>query len=107
MKRTALTRRTPLRARSKKMAARYVQRRRLVAELLADYPVCQVPWCDRLSEDVHEPLTRARGGSILDLENCRAVCRLHHDLIHLDQPEWAFELGFLRSSWDGSSWRDA
>ena len=102
MKRTPLTRRAALRARSKKQAALYVARRRLVRVLLADYPICQVPWCDQASTDVHEPLTRARGGSILDLQNCRAVCRMHHDLIHLDEPEWAYELGFLKHSWDGS-----
>lgn len=102
MKRTPLTRRTPLRARSKKTVKVYRQRVKLVKELLADYPICQVPWCDQPSVEVHEPLTRARGGSILDLQNCRAVCRMHHDLIHVDEPEWAYELGFLKHSWDGS-----
>lgn len=102
MKRSPLTRRTPLRVRSKKTTAVYRLRTKLVAELLADYPVCQVPWCNEPSTDVHEPLTRARGGSILSRENCRAVCRMHHDLIHLEEPDWSYELGFLRHSWDGS-----
>lgn len=92
-------RRTALRSRSKKTARVYTQRRRLVADVLAAFPVCQVPWCDRPSTDVHEPLTRARGGSILDRDNCKAVCSLHHDLIHLEDPIW-YELGFLKHSWE-------
>lgn len=101
MKRTPLTRKTPLRARSLKTIRKYRLRRRLVEELLLDYAICQVPWCDQPSTDVHEPLTRARGGSYLDLQNCKAVCRLHHDLIHAE-PEWAYEEGFLRHSWENS-----
>ena len=91
--------RSPLRSRSKKTAAKYVQRRQLVKTVLTLFPVCQVPWCTHPSEDVHEPLTRARGGSILDLDNAVAVCRMHHDLIHLEDPIW-YELGLLRHSWE-------
>ncbi len=101
MKRTALTRRTPLRARSKKTAALYLRRRRLVEQLLTEHPICQVPWCDQRSTDVHEPLTRARGGSILDRSNCVAVCRMHHDLIHAE-PQWAYDEGLLKHSWEAS-----
>ena len=90
-----------LRPRSKKTAARYVERRKLVAFRLATFPVCEVPWCLNPSDDVHEPLTRARGGSITDPDNVKAVCRMHHDLIHLE-PDWAYEFGFLKHSWDGS-----
>jgi hypothetical protein len=99
MKRTAMLRRTPLRVRSKKTAVVYRTRRKLVDRVLRTRPVCEVPWCIHPSEDVHEPLTRARGGSILDETNTKAVCRMHHDLIHLE-PEWAYELGFLVHSWD-------
>jgi hypothetical protein len=102
MKRTPLSRSSRLRARSKKQAALYVQRRRLVAIVLSDRPVCEVPWCHAPSTDVHEPLTRARGGSILDPDNARAVCRMHHDLIHLE-PSWAYEEGFLKHSWEESA----
>lgn len=91
--------RSPLRARSKKQAAKYVQRRQLVTTVLTLFPVCQVPWCLHPSEDVHEPKTRARGGSILDLDNAVAVCRMHHDLIHLE-PAWAYEAGLLKHSWE-------
>lgn len=97
-----VVRRSPIRSRSKKRAAVMIQRRRLVRDVLTAHPICEVPWCDRPSDDVHEPLTRARGGSILDPENAKAVCRLHHDLIHAE-PEWAYEEGFLRHSWEERS----
>lgn len=76
-----------------------VVRRALVARLMAERPICEVPWCSRRSDDVHEPLTRARGGDFLDESNCRCVCRIHHDEIG-QEPAWAYELGFLRHSWD-------
>ena len=101
VKRTPLIRRTRLRARSPKTQRVYVERRQLVARLLAERPVCEVPWCTSASVDIHEPLTRARGGSILDEDNCRAVCRMHHDLIHANAEPWIEDLGFLRHSWDG------
>ena len=30
----------------------------------------------------------------------KAVCRPHHDEITFDEPEWAYDLGFLRHSWE-------
>lgn len=51
----------------------YVGRRRLVAEVLEERPVCER--CDRArSTVVHEIKSRARGGSILDKANCAALC---------------------------------
>lgn len=93
-------RRVGLVPRSKKTAALYVQRRALVAGLLAERPGCEVPGCTRRSTEVHEPLTRARGGSVTDEGNCRAVCFEHHREIHDTEPAWAYEAGFLRHSWD-------
>ena len=52
--------------------------------------------CDGLAVDLHEPLTRARGGSILDPANTVAVCRACHDWIH-DFPDAATSIGLLRS----------
>lgn len=88
-----------LRARSKKRAALYVTRRALVADLHAAHPICEVPSCTRPSTDPHEPLTRARGGSITDPTNVRMVCRPCHDEITNEAP-WAYTLGFLKHSWD-------
>ena len=53
--------------------------------------------CDGRAVDIHEPLTRARGGSILETENSMAVCRSCHTWIH-DNPENATKLGLLKRS---------
>lgn len=89
-----------LRHRSAKTARRYVTRRALVAELFAHLSVCEVPWCGDRATDPHEPLTRARGGSILDRDNIRLLCRPHHREIHDTEPGWAYDLGFLVHSWE-------
>lgn len=125
MKRTQLRRLTPLRARSTlkatsrlrantplpartarikprsdRMAAIYVERRALVERLLRERPRCEFPGCRRKSWDVHELMSRTRGGvaGILDEANCRAVCRLHHGWIH-DHPVEANAMGWLKHSW--------
>jgi hypothetical protein len=97
-----LARRAPLRARSAKMTRRYVVRRRLVAELLAERPRCEFPNCARRSVDVHELLSRARGGDILDREHCRCLCRAHHDWI-TTHPAEAEASGWARHSWERAS----
>lgn len=103
MKRSPLKRLAPLRRGkrlnpvSRKRAAIADERRELVQRLLLRYPSCQV--CGREpSTDVHEKLTRARGGSILDESNCVAVGRWCHRKIH-DQPKWAESVGLLIPSW--------
>lgn len=45
--------------------------------------------------DGHEPLTRARGGDYLDLENVVTLCRAHHDWTHA-HPALSTPLGLLR-----------
>lgn len=62
-----------------------------------DDPMCEVgeAGCHGRAVDVHEPLTRARGGSITDPGNMVAVCRACHDWIH-GHPEAATERGWLR-----------
>jgi hypothetical protein len=52
--------------------------------------------CGGLAVDLHEPLTRARGGSILDPDNTVAVCRSCHEWVH-DHPKAATKVGLLRS----------
>lgn len=100
MRRAPLARRTRLRYRSRKTEALYRSRRRLVAELLAEPTRCQVPGCTRLATDPHEPLTRARGGSIFDPANVTLICRPHHREITDTEPAWAYELGLLVHSWE-------
>jgi hypothetical protein len=69
-------------------------------------PPCSRPGCTRLADDLHEPLTRARGGSITDPGNAKPVCRPCHDEITF-RPEselgWAYEAGLLVHSWDAPS----
>lgn len=88
-----------MRFRSKKREAEYRQRRILVARLLTEKP-----WCERCltkrSTEVHEVLSRARGGSILDEDNCRALCRDCHDWITTN-PAAATAEGWLRSAFGG------
>ncbi len=50
------------------------------------------------------PLTRARGGSILDPENVVALCSAHHREI-TDEAAWAYthQPPLLRHSWERSA----
>jgi hypothetical protein len=94
-------RKTRLRPVSAKRQAENRERRQMLEAKYGTGPVvCEVPWCTRPADDPHEPLTRARGGSITDPENVRAVCRPCHTVITDEQPDWAYEHGFLFHSWD-------
>jgi len=95
-----LARVAPLRPRSAKTAKVYrEQRAPLVAELFAEPSICEVPWCTSLATDPHEPLTRARGGSITARSNVRKVCHPHNVQFATDEQPWMYELGFLKHSW--------
>ena len=99
--------RTPLRRVSKKRAKEQRRRRQFVAEELARRELCEAgaviylqgkqARCSGLAVELHEPLTRARGGSILDPDNTVAICRNCHRWIH-EHPEAATELGLLQSN---------
>ena len=87
-----------MRFRSKKMAKKYVERRKLVAEMLEEYPVCQK--CQaKPSTEVHEVLSRARGGNILDKTNCKCLCHECHFWITTNPTE-AHSQGWLKNSWE-------
>jgi len=98
--------RTPLRRVSKKRAKVQRQRARMVSQELDQRSRCEAGGllfilgesndCQRQSVELHEPLMRSRGGSILDPDNTIAVCRNCHRWIH-DHPEVATELGLLKS----------
>ncbi|WP_157253121.1 hypothetical protein [Nonomuraea typhae] len=60
---------------------------------------CAVPKCKRLYQDVHEPLTRARGGSITDPDNSVPVCRRHNSELTLE-PDWGYRLALLIHEWE-------
>ena len=74
-----------LAARSPKREQGMVERRKLVARLLAEYPKCQARVLCRgaAAVDVHERLTRARGGNILDpvQAHMMTACRDCHNWI--------------------------
>lgn len=83
---------------SKKAEAVAPVRRAFVERILLERPICEFPRCLNNSYDVHEKLTRARGGDILDPDNVLALCRTHHTWVH-DHPKEATELGLLTPSW--------
>ena len=91
MKRSPVKRNKSMKRRSDKFEQKMKIRRELVRQELE-----KRPWCEacvefyeatdgrcgsippRRSCDIHEPLTRARGGDFLDRKNTMAVCRLCH-----------------------------
>ena len=98
--RTAIKRRTPLAAQSAKRKKVAPLRAKFVRDQLTARPVCEVKVarvCRGLAVDIHEPFTRARGGSILDPANTLALCRDCHSYVHA-HPKWANERGYLRTS---------
>ena len=119
-RKTPLTRKTPLRAMSPKRRKVNRLRKEMVRRELTKRPMCEAgpqigsyrlerhgleyairlavgAPCTTRAVDIHEPLTRARGGSILDPANTVAVCRACHDWIHT-HPESATRLGLLASN---------
>lgn len=87
-----------MRFRSRKMEATYRKRRELVKRMLMDFPACER--CDAArSTDVHEVVSRARGGSILDPNNLVALCRACHTFI-TENPEIAHDQGWSKHSWE-------
>ena len=88
-----------IRPRSAKMEKLYnTKRRNIVRKLLADRPVCQRCMADR-SQDIHELKSRARGGSITDIENLVALCRNCHSWV-TQNPKEAHDQGWLLQSWE-------
>jgi 5-methylcytosine-specific restriction endonuclease McrA len=104
-------RRSGIRRVSAKRAKENWQRRKIVDAVWIERPVCARPGCGQWADDVHEPLTRARGGSITDRDNMVPLCRGCHDEITF-RPEkselgWAYDLGLLVHSWDADRDREA
>jgi 5-methylcytosine-specific restriction endonuclease McrA len=94
VKQTRLIATKPIPYRSKKMTKMYVDRRKLVANMLDDVLCvrCEVV----TATEVHEVLTRARGGSILDESNCVPLCNSCH-MFCTDYTKEALAEGFLKS----------
>jgi hypothetical protein len=92
--------RTSLRQTSRKRNQENRERRAMANELWPDgRPACAKPDCGRQADDLHEPLTRARQGSITDPDNGVPVCRQHNSELTLE-PAWGYELALLVHSWE-------
>lgn len=93
--------RSEIRRVSKKREAANRRRREMKNELWPDgvRPRCVVPWCTRLADNIHEPLSRARGGPIDHPDNSEPSCDPHNEeMTH--EPPWAYELDLVIHSWD-------
>lgn len=99
-----------MRRRSIKKEKEYVERRKIVQQLLEERPYCEAcpvfakydnkgVFTRRGSVDIHELVRRSQGGSILDISNLMAVCRPCHTRIG-NFPALAFELGLAKHAWD-------
>jgi hypothetical protein len=104
--RTPLKRGKRLNPVSEKRKRANAERRRLIAAKYPTRPLCAIPWCIRFADDIHEPLTRARGGSITDPANWLPLCRSCHDEVTFtpeSELQWAYAAGVLVHSWDGAA----
>lgn len=101
---STLSRKTRIKPQSTKAKAKAVLRSAFVKALLTKLPECQAriveAACTFFATDVHEKMTRASGGDILDEDNCICVCRRCHDFIH-DNRKRAEAMGLLDSRYPG------
>ena len=83
---------------SKKRMSLNRERRKFVSDILKFRLMCEarIRGCTMTPTDVHEILTRGRGGDILDPDNCLALCRSCHHWITIN-PAWAATNGFVVS----------
>ena len=95
-----MKRHTRLRSMSNKRRRENRVRRKVAEATFGLQPVCVVPRCGQWADDAHEPLTRARGGSITDAANMAPLCRFHNGELADKDPAWAYEIGLLKHSWD-------
>lgn len=107
LRRTAGPRRhTRLAPRSAKRQAITAERAEFVADILGQRRYCQatLAGCTSHTVDVHEIVSRGRGGPIVPSQGLRpgdvlALCRACHDWI-TTHPAEAAERGWLSASWE-------
>ena len=106
MKRTPLKRKTPLKRSgslapvSKKRAKTNRARRKFVQEELEKRNWCEAhiaQVCTRRATEIHEPILRSAGGSILDAATSVAICRMCHRWVH-DNVKEAKRLGLIKTA---------
>ena len=76
-----------------------------ITEFLADYYSPDAAFwydqktpCYMRASELHEPLRRSQGGSIVDPDNTVAICRRCHDWVHAN-PDDALRCGLLVSGY--------
>jgi hypothetical protein len=92
--------RTPIRAVSTKRARENRERAQLRPLVVGGPCAARLHGCTGIATDLHEVLSRARGGSITDLSNIRGLCRPCHTYI-TEHPAWALAEGWLLSQYGG------
>lgn len=97
--------RTRIKPVSAKRARENRQRAKLRLRMIETHGVsCQagiLGVCDGRWTDMHERLSRARGGSVTDPDNIVLLCRPCHRLI-TEHPAWAEANGWALHSWDAA-----
>jgi hypothetical protein len=96
-------RKTGLKPQSDKRKKESRIRKKVAYATFGHDPICSREDCNRPAWDCHEPLTRARGGSITDPENMAPLCRPCHDELTFGEPDWAYEQNLLKHSWPGDA----
>lgn len=90
-------RRKPIRPVSKRRAQQNKERRCVARQMEG----ARCAMCNARADDLHEVLSRARGGSITDPENIRPLCRPCHTYI-TEHPAWAEANGWSKNSWEAA-----
>lgn len=83
---------------SRRQARENAERAPVRSAFMLSHPICQArieDVCTGAASDMHEPLTRARGGSISDESNALALCHHCHMWIH-NHPAKSLEMGWLK-----------
>lgn len=97
---------TPIRRVSAKQRRKLRRRgrcREQVARRADDACEIRIPGvCKYVGGHVHEPLTRARGGSIVDPSNAKLACAACHAWVH-EHPKAATVRGLLLTQFQGGS----
>jgi hypothetical protein len=93
-----------VRAQSKKRRAEQAQRRKVLEQLVEERgPGCEAGLhnvCTGRAQDGHEVLPRSAGGSIVDPDGIKLLCRACHVVI-TENPAWARKAGWLKSRYGG------
>lgn len=85
-------------AKSRKKAADTAALRKLLRYglMVSRGPACQYPGCPDPWTDMHEILTRGRGGDPTDEANILCLCRRHHEYVTTHEEE-ARRMGLVRA----------